>query len=125
MFCLGCGVDLTGKESDRRNLRGSEDIILLWKAFIEHVAVNSADIDVDHLLAGGGLMCFYAYKKYIGLQESLEDNLGKSLEVISAACVKRPRISACAGHSRKQVPVILTGSSSQSSTSPDVAVSLF
>ena len=76
MYCLGCGIDLTSNVCDRRNLCDSNDVILLWKTFMNHVA---DEIDED----SAGLIrrkCYYAYKKYIGLQESLEESLCKSLQ---------------------------------------------
>ena len=41
MFCLGCGDDLRGKESERRNIQGSQDVILLWKTFINRACSSS------------------------------------------------------------------------------------
>ena len=47
MFCLGCGDDLSGKESDRRNLKSSQDVLLLWKAFVDRLSVDSLSINID------------------------------------------------------------------------------
>ena len=92
---------------------------------MKHVA---DEIDEDRLLESPGMMCrkcYYAYKKYIGLQESLEESLCKSLQVISATSVKKPRLSTSSGSVSGHVqPVIVTAGSTHSSTSPDVAVSV-
>ena len=118
MFCLGCGDDLRGKESDRRNIHGSQDVILLWKMFINCVAVDSTICLLTD--SKGGLMCrkcHYAYKIYLSFQDG---SLCKSLEhITSASCstqAKRLRIST-------SEPVVLGSYSSRSSGSPDVAVS--
>ena len=120
MYCLGCGIDLTSKVSDRRNLRDSNDVILLCKTFMNHVADET---DEDRLLESAGLMCrkcYYAYKKYIGLQDSLEESLCKSLQQLHTY-VKKPRLSASSGSKNRQVqPVIVTAGSTHSSISPDV-----
>ena len=119
--------DLRGKESDRRNIQGSQDVILHWKTFINRVAVDSSAINLENLLTSdgkGGLMCRkcpYAYKRYLSFQDSIEGSLCKSLQHIksvssSSTQAKRPRVST-------SEPVVLGSCSSQSSGSPDVAVS--
>ena len=65
MFCLGCGDDLSGKESDRRNFKSSQDVFLLWKAFVDRLSVDSLSINIDSY---GEMMCrkcYYVYKRFL------------------------------------------------------------
>ena len=144
MYCLGCGVDITDKATNRRSLQGAaaKKVVAVWKSFIELFAEESGpDVDCDSLITGDGdqahagkmcRTCYSAYERYIVLQQTMKEKLRSAINVISpnVACrPKRPRVEIPQMHmSQYEIPALhsslqLQHASSSAAVSPDVAVS--
>ena len=141
MYCLGCGVDVADKATNRRNLQGAaaKKVLAVWKSFIQLVAEESgSDVDCDSLISGDGdqahagkmcRTCYSAYERYIVLQQTMKEKLMSAINVLSpVTCrTKRPRIEI-PQMSQHEIPVLhsslqLQHASSSAAVSPDVAVS--
>ena len=83
VVCVGCGDDLSLKPKERRIL-GSESlkpVLEVWKAlYIQEVddeEIEDVDQVVESVINDHQIFrkCFYANKRFLKLQRSLEDNL--------------------------------------------------
>ena len=142
MYCLGCGIDITNKATNRRNLQGAaaKKVVAVWKSFIELFAEETGpNIDCDSVITGDGdqahegkmcRTCYSAYERYIALQQTMKEKLRSAINVIlpNDACrAKRPRVEI-PQMSQHEIPMLnsslqLQHASSSAAVSPDVAVS--
>ena len=77
MFCLGCGLDLSSKPKDRRNLSQSDfGVLSSWiKVFEKEMGMMISYSTVN--IKNPGKMCkkcYYYYDKYHKLFEELQNN---------------------------------------------------
>ncbi len=90
MYCLGCGSDIANKPEDRRDIKANGKISAVWKAFLDKESEDHDSISVDNILSGRDSQrapkmcrkCFYAYDKYIKLQDTILENIRKASDVL-------------------------------------------
>ena len=118
-YCLGCGLDITDRTSDRRNVK-EYGIIDTWTDLMLTISPDSDQSILKHTIEEEGKMCrkcYTAYSRLFTLRKKLLDSLQKAKVTIEVSCpTKRQRLSVPPSLSQ-------TRSSSSNSVSPGVAVS--
>ncbi len=92
VFCLGCGDDLTGRSTDRRDLRNGDELVLKYwtDLFIERVAKS---VVIDHssesmilkkVLKNNRICrrCYSSFQRLCKLQDSISKNFDEAVEVL-------------------------------------------
>lgn len=122
MFCLGCGSDLTGRQSDRRNIVSIDVITSLWKKLISDASgAGDSPFSPDTMLTKHQCMCrscFSAYRRYNDLKNEITDNIKHVLESLPQFEIPSKK---CRSHPDTPANPPMA-SSLHSSGSPDVGV---
>ena len=122
-FCLGCGMDITSYQDDRRALGGAraKKVVEVWKNLTQNLIYESEE-EADHAVALSEMAteeekmcrkCFNSFDRYSKLLTEIEENLRQSVRCQLAQEGQQPV------HKRPRV------AKSVSNTSPSVSVSLY
>ena len=134
IYCIGCGLDITSKTADRRDLNNpaAKHVADLLTEFLDGVrSVEGdefeSDLNVSLFTRGKAARicrkCYSAYERFISLRSQIGSNLNSALDVLVPSSSKRIKLDAPTDCSSITLQPSITTSVSGQSHSPVVSVS--